>query len=145
MVEDIIPAKVVATCYHTRSGFCRKCNKRVGRHSGTGARLRRRHSGRHSGTSALSDVRAEQLFGGKKERLVGKHARGTPLLTADDLSCSGASPLRARPVARRKSGGGRVSAIAAYRLRNRSRPRQAAFARRLDPYQLHSHNSKFVM
>lgn len=29
LVEDIIPAKVVATSYHTRSGFCAKCNKRV--------------------------------------------------------------------------------------------------------------------
>jgi transposase len=29
LVEDIIPAKVVATSYHTRSGFCPKCKKRV--------------------------------------------------------------------------------------------------------------------
>lgn len=29
LVEDIVPAKVVVTCYHTRSGFCPSCNKRV--------------------------------------------------------------------------------------------------------------------
>jgi len=41
--------------------------------------------------------------------------RGTPLLTVDDLSCSGANPLRARPAAReedwrwsRLGGGGAV-------------------------------------
>jgi hypothetical protein len=29
LVEDIIPAKVVVTCYHTRSGWCPCCRKRV--------------------------------------------------------------------------------------------------------------------
>jgi transposase len=29
VVEDIIPAKVVVTCYHTRSGYCPSCRKRV--------------------------------------------------------------------------------------------------------------------
>ena len=29
IVEDIIPAKVVVKCYHTRSGFCPCCKKRV--------------------------------------------------------------------------------------------------------------------
>ncbi len=29
IVEDIIPAKVVVTCYHTRSGWCPGCRKRV--------------------------------------------------------------------------------------------------------------------
>lgn len=29
VVEDIVPATVVATCYRTRSGFCKHCNKRV--------------------------------------------------------------------------------------------------------------------
>jgi transposase len=29
VVEDIIPAKVVVTCYHTRSGWCPCCRKRV--------------------------------------------------------------------------------------------------------------------
>ena len=29
IVEDIIPAKVVVTCYHTRSGFCPSCRKQV--------------------------------------------------------------------------------------------------------------------
>jgi transposase len=29
IVEDIIPAKVVVKCYHTRSGFCPCCRKRV--------------------------------------------------------------------------------------------------------------------
>ena len=29
IVEDIIPAKVVVTCYHTRSGWCPSCRKRV--------------------------------------------------------------------------------------------------------------------
>ena len=29
VVEDIIPAKVVVTCYHTRSGFCPNCRKQV--------------------------------------------------------------------------------------------------------------------
>ena len=29
IVEDIIPAKVVTTCYHTASGFCPCCRKRV--------------------------------------------------------------------------------------------------------------------
>ena len=28
-VEDIIPAKVIVTCYHTRSGFCPSCRKQV--------------------------------------------------------------------------------------------------------------------
>jgi transposase len=29
LVEDIIPAKVVVTCYHTRSGWCPSCRKQV--------------------------------------------------------------------------------------------------------------------
>jgi transposase len=29
IVEDIIPARVVVKCYHTRSGFCSCCRKRV--------------------------------------------------------------------------------------------------------------------
>lgn len=29
VVEDVVPAKVIATRYRTRSGFCRHCNKRV--------------------------------------------------------------------------------------------------------------------
>lgn len=29
IVEDIIPAKVVATCYHTTSGWCPCCRKRI--------------------------------------------------------------------------------------------------------------------
>ena len=29
LVEDIIPAKVQVTCYHTRSGFCPSCRRRV--------------------------------------------------------------------------------------------------------------------
>lgn len=29
IVEDIIPAKVVVTCYHTTSGFCPCCRKRI--------------------------------------------------------------------------------------------------------------------
>jgi hypothetical protein len=29
LVEDIVPAKVVVTCYHTRSGWCPSCRKRV--------------------------------------------------------------------------------------------------------------------
>jgi hypothetical protein len=29
LVEDIVPAKVVVTCYHTRSGWCPHCRKRV--------------------------------------------------------------------------------------------------------------------
>jgi len=29
LVEDLIPATVLVTCYHTRSGFCPSCNKRV--------------------------------------------------------------------------------------------------------------------
>jgi len=29
VVEDIIPAKVVVKCYHTRSGYCPSCRKRV--------------------------------------------------------------------------------------------------------------------
>ena len=29
VVEDIVPAKVVVTCYHTRSGWCPSCRKRV--------------------------------------------------------------------------------------------------------------------
>lgn len=29
LVEDIIPAKVVVTCYHTRSGWCPGCRKQV--------------------------------------------------------------------------------------------------------------------
>ena len=29
VVEDIVPATVIATCYRTRSGFCRHCNRRV--------------------------------------------------------------------------------------------------------------------
>jgi hypothetical protein len=29
IVEDIIPAKVVATCYHTQSGWCPCCRKRI--------------------------------------------------------------------------------------------------------------------
>jgi len=29
LVEDLIPARVLVTCYHTRSGFCPSCNKRV--------------------------------------------------------------------------------------------------------------------
>lgn len=29
LVEDIVPAKVIATRYRTRSGFCKHCNKRV--------------------------------------------------------------------------------------------------------------------
>jgi hypothetical protein len=29
LVEDIIPAKVVVKCYHTRSGWCPNCRKRV--------------------------------------------------------------------------------------------------------------------
>jgi hypothetical protein len=29
IVEDIVPAKVVVTCYHTRSGWCPCCGKRV--------------------------------------------------------------------------------------------------------------------
>lgn len=29
LVEDIVPAKVVVKCYHTRSGFCPCCKKRV--------------------------------------------------------------------------------------------------------------------
>ena len=29
VVEDIVPAKVIVTCYHTRSGFCSSCRKRV--------------------------------------------------------------------------------------------------------------------
>jgi hypothetical protein len=29
IIEDIIPAKVVVTCYHTTSGFCPCCRKRI--------------------------------------------------------------------------------------------------------------------
>jgi len=29
IIEDIIPAKVVVTCYHTASGFCPCCRKRI--------------------------------------------------------------------------------------------------------------------
>lgn len=29
IVEDIVPAKVIATCYHTTSGYCPCCRKRV--------------------------------------------------------------------------------------------------------------------
>jgi transposase len=29
LVEDIIPAKVVTTCYQTRSGYCKRCRRRV--------------------------------------------------------------------------------------------------------------------
>lgn len=29
LVEDIVPAKVIVTAYHTRSGFCPSCRKRV--------------------------------------------------------------------------------------------------------------------
>jgi hypothetical protein len=29
IVEDLVPAKVVTTCYHTTSGFCPSCRKRV--------------------------------------------------------------------------------------------------------------------
>ena len=29
VVEDIVPAKVVVKCYHTRSGYCPSCRKRV--------------------------------------------------------------------------------------------------------------------
>ena len=29
LVEDIIPQRVVVTCYHTRSGYCPSCRKRV--------------------------------------------------------------------------------------------------------------------
>jgi transposase len=29
ITEDIVPAKVVVTCYHTRSGFCPSCRKQV--------------------------------------------------------------------------------------------------------------------
>jgi transposase len=29
LVEDIVPAKVIVTCYHTRSGWCPCCRKRV--------------------------------------------------------------------------------------------------------------------
>jgi transposase len=29
IVEDIVPAKVVVTCYHTRSGWCPSCRKQV--------------------------------------------------------------------------------------------------------------------
>jgi hypothetical protein len=29
IVEDLIPAKVVVTCYHTRSGWCPGCRKRI--------------------------------------------------------------------------------------------------------------------
>ena len=29
IVEDIVPAKVVTTCYHTSSGFCPSCRKQV--------------------------------------------------------------------------------------------------------------------
>jgi transposase len=29
IVEDIVPARVIVTCYHTRSGFCPSCRKQV--------------------------------------------------------------------------------------------------------------------
>lgn len=29
LVEDIVPSKVVTTCYHTHSGYCASCRKRV--------------------------------------------------------------------------------------------------------------------
>jgi transposase len=29
IVEDVIPAKVIVTCYHTRSGFCPSCRKQM--------------------------------------------------------------------------------------------------------------------
>jgi hypothetical protein len=29
LVEDIVPAKVIVTCYHTRSGWCPSCRRRV--------------------------------------------------------------------------------------------------------------------
>ena len=29
VVEDIIPAKIITTCYHTTSGYCPCCRKRI--------------------------------------------------------------------------------------------------------------------
>jgi transposase len=29
LIEDVIPAKVLVTCYHTRGGWCPCCRKRV--------------------------------------------------------------------------------------------------------------------